>query len=923
MPKKIVLFSDGTGNSAAKAQKTNVWRMFQALDHTRVDQIAKYDDGVGTSKVRYLALLGGAFGWGLKRNVLDLYHFVCQNYQPGDDICGFGFSRGAFTIRVLVDLIATEGLVTSRSQEELVRNAAAAYRHYRGEKFKSHSPFVVSMRWLRDVLIRVRDRIKGHPGYAEVAAATRTAGRAEVPIRFLGLWDTVEAYGIPIGELKRGIDLVLWPMVFGDLVLSPRVKRACHALSLDDERSTFRPLLWDESEEARMVAEGQRQRQRQGQVQVRPGRITQVWFAGVHSNVGGGYPEDQLSLVSLDWMMNEAITNGLVLDGQAVAEVAAQMSPFARRYDSRAGLAAYYRYMPRRMQQHMDSNGRPILPIVHWSVVMRMAFGSDRYAPISLPSDFWVLAPDGELLPMEGAPQDLTPDSTKEAKIGVRPAAASQERVAANKAQLGDAIKSLMRPDRDAAGMVWDTVFWRRCVYWLTLLLTLRLASYPIAPTLFTRIGGAMADKIGLGAAFHGQWQRITHDFDAGARGPLSNIVDSLSALIPAYAAPWINALKAHPLEFGSVVAGILLCLAGSKVLDARIHDRAWLAWHDAYREDYVQWAAQAQKGWRNLLFAALGIALAFLVLAFLLSWAALVQLELALLVAGLLVLLLLHWAIGPVAAPAPRVGLAALSLPSTAALRLGRLLRNNRVLGWIGTWVFGYAVPVAFALLLVLAGLGIANRAVFDVVSASGRFCASSLPVEQRLIEHLGTARTEFQTSARCSATGLVLKEGRRYRITLVTPGDWFDRNERTDVAGMPADGFLRVAATPLKRWWTADWFKPIARIGTLGNDEYLLDLPDGFEPHAYPACPPNVSAPADGPIGQPIGDDAARTRMGCAPTPTERGKVITEIKARTTGELFLYVNDAVLMWPPSADYFYRNNRGTAQVSVEPVPAR
>src|SRR6266849_9989925 len=95
MTKKIALFSDGTGNSSAKAQKTNVWRLFQALDQSNSAQIAKYDDGVGTSSNKYLAALGGAFGYGLKRNVLDSYKFVCRNYRaaadgvPGDDIYCF------------------------------------------------------------------------------------------------------------------------------------------------------------------------------------------------------------------------------------------------------------------------------------------------------------------------------------------------------------------------------------------------------------------------------------------------------------------------------------------------------------------------------------------------------------------------------------------------------------------------------------------------------------------------------------------------------------------------------------------------------------------------------------------------------------------------------------------------------------------
>ena len=139
--KKIVLCSDGTGNSSAKAEKTNVWRLFQALDLSDPEQVAKYDDGVGTSNIKALALLGGVFGFGLKRNAISLYKFVCRNYpseadakkaeELRPDIYGFGFSRGAFTIRLVISLITHEGLVDYRSEEELDRNAHTVYRHYR------------------------------------------------------------------------------------------------------------------------------------------------------------------------------------------------------------------------------------------------------------------------------------------------------------------------------------------------------------------------------------------------------------------------------------------------------------------------------------------------------------------------------------------------------------------------------------------------------------------------------------------------------------------------------------------------------------------------------------------------------------------------------------------------------------------------
>jgi uncharacterized protein (DUF2235 family) len=129
--RKIILLSDGTGSSASKVWRTNVWRTFESLDLSNSDQVAFYDDGVGTSSFKPLAIIGGAFGYGLKRNVIDLYKFVCRNYRlasdyrreqqsntsgsddfKDDEIYGFGFSRGAFTIRIVAGLIADQGRQT-------------------------------------------------------------------------------------------------------------------------------------------------------------------------------------------------------------------------------------------------------------------------------------------------------------------------------------------------------------------------------------------------------------------------------------------------------------------------------------------------------------------------------------------------------------------------------------------------------------------------------------------------------------------------------------------------------------------------------------------------------------------------------------------------------------------------------------------
>src|SRR5262245_57631313 len=132
-PKIIVLLADGTGNSAAKLFKTNVWRLYRALDLSdpppqgKVRQIAYYHDGVGSSTFKPLTILGGVFGIGLKRNVMEIYTFLCRNYNRGDRIYAYGFSRGAFTARVLAGLILAEGVLRCRTEEELQRYTVDAY----------------------------------------------------------------------------------------------------------------------------------------------------------------------------------------------------------------------------------------------------------------------------------------------------------------------------------------------------------------------------------------------------------------------------------------------------------------------------------------------------------------------------------------------------------------------------------------------------------------------------------------------------------------------------------------------------------------------------------------------------------------------------------------------------------------------------
>ena len=199
-------------------------------------------------------------------------------------------------------------------------------------------------------------------------------GRWKVPeFEFVGLWDTVGAYGLPVDELQHAIDLYIYPFSFSDRrFLSSIVKCAYDALSLDDERRTFHPILWDESD----LDDHE------------PERIQQVWFPGVHSNVGGGYPKDGLAYVSLEWMVRKAKSLGLRFIDADFNEIVEQVDAHDDLYNSRAGLAGYYRYSPRPVTtlSHDTLNDVTIdRPKVHESAFARIYRGQVAYAPIGIP----------------------------------------------------------------------------------------------------------------------------------------------------------------------------------------------------------------------------------------------------------------------------------------------------------------------------------------------------------------------------------------------------------------------------------------------------------------------------------------------------------------------------------------------------------
>ncbi|MEH6434054.1 DUF2235 domain-containing protein [Massilia sp. DD77] len=859
--RKLVLFSDGTGNSSAKAEKTNVWRMFQALDQGAGDQVAKYDDGVGTSPVRLLAMIGGAFGWGLKRNVLDLYKFLCREYHEGDRIYGFGFSRGAFTIRVLASLVASLGLVDYRSEEELDRRARIIYRLYRNQCFPAvkGSPVWV-FRLVRNALIRLFQRVTGSMLDKDIPR------RTGIPIEFLGLWDTVSAYGMPVEEFKPAVHWLVWPMYFDDLVLAPSVQHAYHALSLDDERTTFHPLVWDESAERRMEADGD----------IMPGRMQQVWFSGVHANVGGGYPEDQLSLISLEWMMQNAMRHELRLIQHFVDLTRASMSPYARLYDSRAGLHTLYRYTPRQIRMFEDLAKNKILPVIHWSVILRLADATDRYAPVTLPTSFEVLAPDGKVYPLAAA-------SGKGALAGTaHPPLAT----------LREAMLRIVPPNAAAIELALDTVWWRRLCYFITVMVGLVILAFPLFGE----------------AAYDADNQRV--------RGIIDPVVTMLGAFVPSQAERWIAALRGSPLVIGSLLIALGILVKLSSVLQTRIRDRAMLGWHAANKYAYLQWLSDHERRSRNVALAA------FIVGAGMLAWAKLREASLQVPVIGTLLLLWSLWRIGHSLACLRRLKTAAdkgadpsaATQPGTWSLKLARALRKHAGLVKLYRFAAQKLVPAFFVLLMILAAAIIGNRVAFDALNSVGLVCEPTPGLEQDREDLSRSGRVAFMTNAPCLATGIVLQRGGRYRVTLKDPeGTWFDRALHTDLGGFPTSSLVHRFGMPLKRWWSANWFAPIGRVGQYGNEEYVLEPIAPYLERRYPAVPE-----FGGSLRCPIPpEDAKRLRASDA-TPAERKVLVAEVTAKSTGELFLFVNDAVV-WPPNLHgYFYSNNLGSALVNVE-----
>lgn len=361
MSKSIVFFADGTWNGTdvdenedGTPEQTNVLRLYhsvegeESLSSLRLQneaekiaigttsipiQVSKYLHGVGDSRNPIKKVLGGAFGSGIVSRIVRGYTFISRNYEVGDKIYLIGFSRGAYTVRALAGMIAKAGLLNYKAigLTDSDADKARAYKrglyvwaYYRQQREQNLARRAVSAAW--------RGIFERGTAVGEEQMITN------VPIEAVGVWDTVGSLGIPIyGKQDKRIDL----FGFADMDLNKKVNFGFHAMALDEHRVDFCPTLWTD---------------RDG--------IEQVWFAGAHADIGGGYPEIELSDLALKWMADRLADAGLKL--RSTAKFGASGKADGKWHDSYDAFPyrkkpRFFREVPSNAKLHKSVNDRQIL----------------------------------------------------------------------------------------------------------------------------------------------------------------------------------------------------------------------------------------------------------------------------------------------------------------------------------------------------------------------------------------------------------------------------------------------------------------------------------------------------------------------------------------------------------------------------------
>ena len=358
-PKNIVVCCDGTGNEFAE-QKSNVIKLYKTLV-CDAGQITYYHPGIGTMGARnaltgigkwWTRLIGLAFGYGISDNVADAYQFLMRKFKAGDRIYIFGFSRGAYTARALCGMLHIMGLLTE-DNEALI-------------------PYAIRM-------------IKSSRIDFQVAADFKKTFSRECKPYFLGLWDTVSSVGWVYNAVR---------FPFTTATKNPDLNIVRHAVSIDERRAFFRQNLFGAPHDSQQD-------------------VKEIWFAGVHSDVGGGYPESesQLSQLALRWMLCEAERALLAIDPHQRDAVLGARAPYGKpdattsnQHESLNGwwwIAELWPKIVYRMNAQgtwrrsisMNLGRRRLIPpkvLVHESVQQRLATVGANYRPSNLPDGYGI-----------------------------------------------------------------------------------------------------------------------------------------------------------------------------------------------------------------------------------------------------------------------------------------------------------------------------------------------------------------------------------------------------------------------------------------------------------------------------------------------------------------------------------------------------
>jgi uncharacterized protein (DUF2235 family) len=283
MANRLIVCFDGTWNrpdnnpDLQDRMETNVCRFYEAIPSGKLPagdvQKKWYDTGVGTNW--YDRIAGGSFGIGIDQKIREGYQWLANNYPDNDwsdtEVFILGFSRGAYTARSLVGMIRNCGLLLPENAHR-VRDAYALYRQ------------------------------RDESADTDQAQAFRKRYSREIKIKFLGVWDTVGALGIPLHSLQW---LNAKEYAFHDTELSGIVQNAAHAVAIDEFRVDYQVTLW-----APIIKPDQ--------------SVEQRWFIGAHADVGGGYQSRRLSDITLTWMQRKAMAAGLAIDETEIPSVAAE-----------------------------------------------------------------------------------------------------------------------------------------------------------------------------------------------------------------------------------------------------------------------------------------------------------------------------------------------------------------------------------------------------------------------------------------------------------------------------------------------------------------------------------------------------------------------------------------------------------------------